>query len=61
MGGLLRTLNLGLHSLTPFSFLRKIIEWTVCPALNLAGLCFEKLKLTANDQFTANYSVLATK
>lgn len=61
LGGLLRTANLGLHSIARGRLLRRLHEITLCPCLNLLGVAFESLKLTRNDQFTPNYSVLATK
>jgi SAM-dependent methyltransferase len=61
MGGLFRTANLAIHTLAHFSTLRKLLELSLCPSLNLAGLALEKLRLTSNDQFAANYSVLASK
>lgn len=61
VGGLIRTLNLGLYTLAPEGRLRKLIEMTACPCLNVAGLAFERMALTSNDQFAPNYSVLAVK
>ena len=61
IGGLVRTLNVGMHNFAHFRLLRKFFELTTCPCLNLIGLAFEKMKLTTNDQFTPNYSVLAMK
>jgi len=61
VGGLLRAINLGLHAFAHFGPLRTIYEFTVCPLINLIGLGFERLRISGNDQFTANYSVLATK
>ncbi len=61
LGGLVRTLNLAMHTYAHFQAVRKIHEWTFCPLLNGLGLWLERLKLTNNDQFTPNYSVLAEK
>jgi len=61
LGGLIRTANLGLHTFTHFSMLRKLYEITVCPCLNLAGMALEYARFTANDQFAPNYCVLALK
>jgi len=61
LGGLCRTLNVALHSLAKFGVMRKTFSITICPALNLLGLGLEWLKLTDNDQFAPNYSVLARK
>ncbi len=61
LGGLLRTVNLGMHSFVRYRLLRKLQEVTACACLNLFGMALESLKLTRNDQFTPNYSVLAIK
>ena len=61
LGSVARTLNLALDSLARYGFMRSIFRRTGCPVLNLLGLGLEKLKLTSNDQFTANYSVRAVK
>ncbi len=61
LGGLLRTANVGLHTFAHNRLLRKLHEVTVCPCLNLLGMALENLRLTRNDQFTPNYSVLAIK
>ena len=61
LGGLCRTLNVALHSFAKFGVVRTTFSITICPALNLLGLGLEWLKLTDNDQFTPNYSVLARK
>lgn len=60
-GGLLRTINLAVHSFSRYQILRELAEHTICPLLNLTGLALESLRFTANDQFTPNYSVLAIK
>ena len=61
LGGFLRTVNLGLHTFVGHKFLRRLFSWSVCPCLNLLGLAVESMRLTTNDQFTPNYSVLAFK
>lgn len=61
LGGLIRTANLGLHTFARYRPLQKLHEFTVCPCLNLLGMALENLRLTTNDQFTPNYSVLAIK
>ena len=61
LGGLLRTANLGLHTFARNRFLRTLHEVTVCPCLNLFAMAVEEMKLTRNDQFAPNYSVLAIK
>ena len=60
-GSMVRTMNLALDTFVRFNSARWLYRRTVCPLLNLLGLAVEKLNLTSNDQFTANYSVLATK
>jgi SAM-dependent methyltransferase len=61
VGGLIRTVNVGLDTFVRYKGARLAYRLTVCPFLNLLGLGFEKLKLTSNDQFTPNYSVKAVK
>jgi SAM-dependent methyltransferase len=61
LGSVVRTLNLALDSFVRYPLARSIYRRTGCPVLNLLGLGFEGLKLTSNDQFTANYSVRAVK
>ncbi len=61
IGGLFRTANLATHTFAHFGILRKLHELTICPCLNFFGMALENLKLTRNDQFTPNYSVLAIK
>jgi SAM-dependent methyltransferase len=61
VGGLVRTVNLGLDTFVRYRNARRVYRLTMCPILNLIGLGLEKLKLTSNDQFTTNYSVRAVK
>lgn len=49
--GLFRTLNLGLYTLAPEGHLRKRIQMTACPCLNLTRFALERMTLTSNDQF----------
>jgi hypothetical protein len=60
-GGLVRTVNLGLNMFLRNRWLQRIHALTLCPVLNILGLGLERLNLTTNDQFTANYSVRAEK
>ncbi len=60
-GSVVRTLNLALDAFVHYSSARWLYRRTLCPLANLFGLGLEKLNLTSNDQFTANYSVLARK
>jgi len=61
VGGLIRTVNLGLDTFVRYRSARLAYRLTLCPMLNLIGLGMEKLKPTSNDQFTTNYSVRAVK
>jgi len=61
LGGLVRTITFAVCTFAHFPFLRKLVELTICPFLNLFGLVVEGLRLTENDQLTPNYSVLAIK
>jgi SAM-dependent methyltransferase len=61
LGSVFRTANLALDMFVRYDFARSIYRRTAGPLLNLLGLGFERMNLTANDQFTANYSVLAIK
>ncbi len=54
-------MNLGLDSFVRYDLARHLYRLTVSPMLNLLGLGLERLKLTANDQFTTNFSVRAVK
>jgi SAM-dependent methyltransferase len=60
-GGLIRMINVFVHSFARFRWLRRLTELTLCPLLNLIGLGIEGLNLTHNEQFTPNYSVLVVK
>jgi SAM-dependent methyltransferase len=57
----LRTINLALNSFVRYEAVRAVSRRTVCPIINILGLAFEGLRVTSNDQFTANYSVFAVK
>jgi len=61
IGGMFRTTNLALQSFVPSRILKGIVSNTLTPCINLIGLGLEALRITSNDQFTPNYSVLATK
>lgn len=61
IGSVVRNLNLALNAFLRYEGARLAYRVTVCPFLNVVGLALEKLKLTSNDQFTANYSVRAVK
>jgi SAM-dependent methyltransferase len=61
LGGMLRTINLALHSFVPSRILKRVARSTLVPCINLSGLGLEALHITGNNQFTPNYSVLAIK
>ena len=61
LGSFVRTTNLALTTFLRYQTARRIYSVTLCPLLNLFGLALEGLRLTSNDQFTANYSVRARK
>lgn len=60
-GGLVRAINLGQLSLSHRRPVRRMVELSVVPLLNLIGLSFENCKFTTNDQFSPNYSIRALK
>jgi hypothetical protein len=57
----MRTVNLGLDTFVRYEVARKVYRHSLCPLLNVLGLGLERMKLTANTQFTANFSVRAVK
>jgi SAM-dependent methyltransferase len=59
--GFFRTMNVFLVSCARFEWLKRVLAYSGVPFLNLVGRCLESLALTSNDQFAANYSVLAQK
>ena len=59
--GFFRTINVCLQIFARYDFLRSLLNYTIVPILNLAGACLERLSSSQNDQFAANYSVLARK
>lgn len=61
LGSIVRTLNLAFDSFVRYGIVRAVYRHTACPIFNVVGLASEKLGLTSNDQFTANYSVFAVK
>jgi SAM-dependent methyltransferase len=61
LGGFCRFVNLSSHEFLRLGPLKYVYDRTVCPALNLFGLCLEAARLTANDNWTGNYSVMAIK
>ena len=61
LGGLCRLLNLALHDLSKPRLLKYVYSRTLCPILNLLGVCLEKAHLTRNDRWAGNYTVAAQK
>jgi SAM-dependent methyltransferase len=61
IGTLFRTLNLYFSMSARSGWLQAALHHSVVPTLNLIGWQLEKMIPLRNDQFTANYSVLATK
>jgi len=61
VGGLIRTANLAVNTMARYEPVRKAVQVTICPLLNLLGMGLEELRLTKGDQFTPNYSVRAVK
>jgi hypothetical protein len=60
VAGFFRTVNVFLVSFARPRFLVPVLEWTVVPFLNLPGYLLAGLG-RANDLFTANFSVWASK
>lgn len=61
LGGLSRLINLGCHDLARFRSVRTLYSATLCPVINLIGLAAERARLTKDDRWTGNYSVMAVK
>lgn len=61
LGGFFRLAAWSFNIFAKYGFVRSIVDHTLIPALNLAGLAFEGAGLTDNDQVTGNYSVLAQR
>lgn len=59
--GFFRTINACLNIFVRYPALRSIYRYTLCPVLNLSGALLERISGSANEQFTANYSVRARK
>jgi SAM-dependent methyltransferase len=58
---MIRTVNLALDTFVRYNSARRVYRLSICPLLNVLGLVVEKLNLTSNDQFAANFSVRAVK
>jgi SAM-dependent methyltransferase len=61
IAGLFRTLNVYLTLFATYPGLRGPVKYALVPALNLLGDLAERFIRSSNDQFAANYSVLAKK
>lgn len=61
IGGFLRLCNLVLESFARPAMVKAVLRGTLIPSINLIGMAFEALRITRNDQFTPNYSVMAIK
>jgi SAM-dependent methyltransferase len=61
VSSVLRTINVAMNSFLHYDGVRAVYRRTMCPIVNVLGLALEGLRLTSNDQFTANYSVFAVK
>lgn len=61
LGGLVRSMNVGLSMIFRLRGIRSVYRWTACPLFNLLGLALESLELESDDRLTPNYSIRATK
>lgn len=59
--GLIRTINVCFVMFSKPRAVSKALQLTVIPCLNVLGALVEKLSSSTNDQFSANFSVLAQK
>jgi ubiquinone/menaquinone biosynthesis C-methylase UbiE len=60
ISGLFRTINVFLDSLSG-RWARRFLQASLIPMVNILGMLLESAIPTRNDQFTANFSVLAQK
>ncbi len=61
LGGFCRLLNAGLNIFARYEIVRRLLQLTVFPIINVAGLSLEKLSLSENDQMAGNYCARARK
>ena len=61
LGGVCRLMNLGFHDFLKLRALKFAYELSLCPVINLLGLFLEKVRLTSNDKWAGNYTVIAVK
>lgn len=59
--GLFRSMNVCLNIFSRYPSVRWIFRHTLAPVLNVSGAVLESIAHSDNDQFAANYSVLAVK
>ena len=59
--GFIRTVNVCLLTFAKPAALNKILQFSVVPALNLAGATLDYLAAGTDDRFSANFSVMAQK
>ena len=61
LGGFCRLINAGLNIFARYEIVRRLLQLTVFPVVNIAGLGLEKLSLSTNDQMAGNYCAWARK
>jgi SAM-dependent methyltransferase len=61
LGGFCRLINAGLNIFAKYEIVRRFLQWTVFPLVNIAGLGLESLSLSTNDQMAGNYCARAWK
>lgn len=61
LGGFCRLINAGLNIFARYEIVRRFLQLTVFPLVNIAGLGLEKLSLSTNDQMAGNYCARARK
>jgi len=61
IGGMVRLNATALSIFAMYQFIRKIVEHTAVPVLNMLGVALEGAGFSTNDQIAGNYSALAEK
>ena len=61
LGGFCRLINSGLNIFARYEIVRRLLQLTVFPLVNIAGLGLEELSLSTNDQMAGNYCAWARK
>jgi SAM-dependent methyltransferase len=59
--GFFRTINSCMQIFVRYNVFRSALNYTLVPVMNLSAVLLERLAGSKNDQFAANYSVLAKK